>query len=102
MDLRNLSVFSSRAKRAINNCLWISILSLLSVSASARLELWMIRPVEEFVTNNRELVIEGIVEWEEAKLVAVSVTAPAGAAMVLLTYSRRGAAPTKKFANPSP
>lgn len=62
----------------MNNCLWIIIFSLLSVTAAARLELSLLRPVEEFLTNNRELVVEGVVECPTVQRVAVSVNTPAG------------------------
>lgn len=50
----------------------------LSVNAEARLKLTLFRPVEEFVTNNRELVIEGMVECPGVQRVAISVNTPAG------------------------
>ena len=49
-----------------------------SIIAEARLELSVIRPVDEFVTNNRELTIEGIVKYSESQVVTISTTAPAG------------------------
>jgi len=62
----------------LNNCLWILLLIVVSITAEARLDLLVIRPIEEFVTNNRELVVEGLVKYPEVQQVAVSVNAPAG------------------------
>ena len=38
----------------------------------------MLRPVEKFTTNNKELIVEGIVKYPEGRSVAVSVNTPAG------------------------
>jgi hypothetical protein len=56
----------------------IAILILLSAIAEARLELTLLRPAEEFVTNNSELVVEGVVRRPEAEQVVVSVSTPVG------------------------
>jgi len=61
-------------------CMWIFFF-LLSGLASARLELSIIRPLGEFVTNNRELVIEGIIETDNdpsLQQITISVNTPAG------------------------
>ena len=56
----------------------IVALILLSAIAEARLELTLLRPAEEFVTNNRELVVEGVVRRPGIKQVVVSVSTPVG------------------------
>jgi len=38
----------------------------------------MLRPVEKFTTNNKELIVEGIVRCPEGQSVAVSINTPAG------------------------
>ena len=72
------SIKSNRSDHSGICWLCVVIFSLLSVTASARLELQMLRPVEKFTTNNKELIIEGIVEYPEGQSVAVSVNTPAG------------------------
>jgi len=56
----------------------IVALILLSAIAEARLELTLLRPAEEFVTNNRELVVEGVVRRPGIKQVVVSVSTTVG------------------------
>lgn len=56
----------------------IVALILLSAIAEARLELTLLRPAEEFVTNNRELVVEGVVRRPGIEQVVVSVSTPVG------------------------
>ena len=68
----------SKGRYGLHIRIWIVIFSLLSVTASARLELWILRPVEKFTTNNKELIVEGIVRYPEGQSVAVSVNTPAG------------------------
>ena len=58
--------------------LWTIIFSLLTPAASAWLDMWLIRPAEEFLTNNSNLVVEGVVESPDVKKVAVTVRTPAG------------------------
>ncbi len=58
--------------------IWILALGLLSIPAEAFINLSLFRPVEEFATNNKELLIEGMVESTEVQLIAVSVNAPSG------------------------
>lgn len=67
-----------RISYILNICIWLIILSMVSITAEAQLDLWVIRPAEEFVTNNRELIIEGIVKHTENNLVSISTNAPAG------------------------
>ncbi len=62
----------------VRKCLVILALILLSAIAEARLELTLLRPAEEFVTNNRELVVEGVVRRPEDGRVVVSVSTPVG------------------------
>lgn len=72
------SIKSNRSDRSGICWLCVAIFSLLSVTASARLELRMLRPVERFTTNNKELIVEGTVTYPEGQSVAVSVNTPAG------------------------
>jgi len=60
----------------ISSCLY-AIFSFFNI-AEARLELSVIRPFDEFVTNNREIVIEGVVRYSEGQAVTVSITTPSG------------------------
>ncbi|MDQ1328649.1 MAG: type protein [Candidatus Poribacteria bacterium] len=60
----------------ISSCLY-AIFSFFNI-AEARLELSVIRPFDEFVTNNREIVIEGVVRYAEGQVVTVSITTPSG------------------------
>jgi hypothetical protein len=76
MDTQRLFIGSIR--RRGRKCLVIAILILLSAVAEARLELTLLRPAEEFVTNNRELVVEGVVRRPEVKQAVVSVSTPVG------------------------
>lgn len=73
-----LFIRSLRAGYNINICLWIILLSMLAMAVEARLDLQIFRPAEEFVTNNKELVIAGLVKFPEVQRVAISVNAPAG------------------------
>jgi len=73
-----LFIRSLRTCCNINTCLWVILLSMLAVSVEARLDLQIFRPAEEFVTNNKELMVEGLVKFPEVQRVAVSVNAPAG------------------------
>jgi len=68
----------SRGRDGLHIRIWIVIFSLFSVTAVARLELWIVRPVEKFTTNNKELIVEGIVRCPEGQSVAVLVNTPAG------------------------
>ncbi len=65
-------------RKSIVCYLWIIIFGFLPVTAEARLELSVFRPVAEFVTNNKELVIEGVVQCPEVQQVAVSINTPSG------------------------
>ena len=78
MYIRKLLIRIFRSSPGRICCLWIVIFSLLCATASARLQLWMLRPVDEFSTNNKELIIEGLVRYPEGQRVAVSVNTPAG------------------------
>jgi len=69
---------SLRTGYTINICLWVILLSMLAMVAEARLDLRVLRPAEEFVTNNKELVVEGWVKYPEVQRVAVSINTPAG------------------------
>ena len=60
----------------ISSCLY-AVFSFFNI-AEARLELSVIRPFDEFVTNNREIVIEGVVRYSEGQAVTVSITTPSG------------------------
>ena len=73
-----LFIRSLRTGCTINICLWVILLSMLAMNIEARLELVVLRPAEEFVTNNKELMIEGLVKYPEVQRVAVSVNTPAG------------------------
>jgi len=61
-----------------NLYIWIFVLCFLNLPAEAWLKLSLFRPVKEFVTNNKELVIEGMVEISKPQKIAVSFNAPAG------------------------
>jgi gliding motility-associated-like protein len=54
------------------------ILLVFPYTAMARLELSVIRPVDEFVTNNSELIVEGSVNYSEEQSITVSISTPAG------------------------
>lgn len=73
-----LFIRSLRAGYNINIYLWVILLSMLAMAVEARLDLQIFRPAEEFVTNNKELMIAGLVKFPEVQRVAISVNAPAG------------------------
>lgn len=54
------------------------IFMLLPYTAMAKLKLSVIRPVDEFITNNNELIVEGLVNYSEDQNLTVSVATPAG------------------------
>lgn len=58
---------------------FLFILSIIAnYSAEANIELSVIRPLDEFVTNNKELIVEGNVLYSEDQVLTVSVNTPAG------------------------
>ncbi|HGE72966.1 TPA: hypothetical protein ENX78_19180 [Candidatus Poribacteria bacterium] len=62
-----------------NICLFILVgYTFISYTASANIELSVIRPLGEFVTNNKELTVEGFVKCSKDQIVSVSVNTPAG------------------------
>ncbi|MBD3182958.1 hypothetical protein GF312_11755 [Candidatus Poribacteria bacterium] len=59
--------------------IFVFIIFLMSLRITqASLDLSLLRPIEEFTTNNDELVIEGVVICQEPDTVVVSVDTPAG------------------------
>jgi hypothetical protein len=63
----------------MRNIIFLFIISIiLSYTAEANIELSVIRPLDEFATNNKELVIEGNVNFSKDQIVTVSVNTPAG------------------------
>ena len=57
-------------------CLWVILSGIAPMAAEARLDLWVLKPAEDFVTNNKALMVEGAVRYPEVQRVAVSVNTP--------------------------
>jgi len=81
---QQLPIKDQRAKNSMFYALCFILLSLIPATVSARLELSVLRPVaQRFITNNSELIVEGLVKVERVDFIAyrqvfVSVNTPAG------------------------
>ena len=63
------------------------LLFTLSTNAIAKIELSLIKPLNEFTTNDGELLIEGFVSYEKNDTVTISASTPAGLYFDLLEFS---------------
>ena len=73
-----MTVSTWRISYIIVTCLLIIMPGIIPLTAAARLDLLVFRPAEEFTTNNRELIAEGVIQYSGTQRIAVSVDTPAG------------------------